>query len=493
MSLTDEQFAVVESQAPLLKVNAVAGSGKTTTLVEFAAHHPDCRILYLAYNKSVTVEMREKARARGLDNLTVYTIHALAYRHAHGHSYELESDLNEWRLLDQYVPASFRGTDQGMVYAWLLKDIVNFYLNAELTQLDAELLSAYASVTLPGEDLKSLLASRGEEMVGLVRNILSDMKNRKAPALHDFYLKMFQFAKIRLPYDIILVDEAQDTSGVMLSIINRQEHARRIFVGDSYQQIYAFRHAVNSLDRVDGESLWLSQTFRFGDALAQQISQRVNQGYELLGEAAEFKMKGMDMDTRYGKRAIKGKYPLAVIARSNLSLFEAVLDQLYRKGVRTMHFEGGYPSYAFMNARVASLLYLKEGKRDKINDPLVKKFKAFEDVKRFASDTQNHGLSTMIDLVSRYGTKLFDFDQKIKSRLVEKNQADLIFTTTHKAKGQEYDYVEMVQDDFATRNDIRKLLNSDKEDVSLVKIKEEINVYYVAATRGKKSIMLAEF
>jgi superfamily I DNA/RNA helicase len=142
---------------------------------------------------------------------------------------------------------------------------------------------------------------------------------------------------------------------------------------------------------------------------------------------------------------------------------------------------------------VASLLYLKEGKRDKINDPLVKKFKAFEDVKRFASDTQNHGLSTMIDLVSRYGTKLFDFDQKIKSRLVEKNQADLIFTTTHKAKGQEYDYVEMVQDDFATRSDIRKLLNSDKEDVSLIKIKEEINVYYVAATRGKKSIMLAEF
>lgn len=493
MSLTAEQHAVVGSDAPILKVNAVAGSGKTTTLLEFAAHHPKFRILYLAYNKSVAVEMKEKAVARELDNLTVHTIHALAYRNANGRSYELENDLSEWRLLDRYVPGSFRGIDLGMLYAWLLKDIVNFYLNSELVQLDAELLSCYMARVLPGEDARSMLMARGDEMLLLVRNILSDMKNRNAPALHDFYLKMFQFAKVRLPYDVILVDEAQDTSGVMLSIIKRQEHAQRIFVGDSFQQIYAFRHAVNSLDRVDGESLWLSQTFRFGDKLAQQITQHVNQGYELLGETPEFRMKGMDMDTRYGKRAFKGKYPLAVIARSNLSLFDAVLGYLFSKGMRTMYFEGGYPGYSFMNARVASLLYLKEEKRDKINDPLVKKFKSFEDVKRFASDTQNHGLSTMIDLVSRYGGKLFDFDQKIKNRLVDKSEADLIFTTTHKAKGQEYDFVEMVKDDFATRKDLLKQLNSDKEDVSLIRLKEEINVYYVAATRGKKSIALAEF
>jgi superfamily I DNA/RNA helicase len=493
MHLTDEQLAVVESDAPMLRVNAVAGSGKTSTLIALAARHPHCKILYLAYNKSVALEMREKAKAFGLANLTVYTVHALAYRHAHGHSYELENECSEWRLLDQYVPATMRGTDQGMVYAWLLKDLVNFYLNAELTRLDADLLAAYVAITLPGAEAGDLLAARGDEMIGLVRNILSDMKNRTAPALHDFYLKMFQFAKVRLPYDVILVDEAQDTSGVMLSIINRQDHARRIFVGDSYQQIYAFRHAVNSLDRVGGESLLLSQTFRFGDALAQQISQRVNQGYELLGAAPQFKMTGMDMDTRYGKRAYKGKYPLAVIARSNLSLFESVLGHLYGKRAKSMHFEGGYPGYSFMNARVASLLYLKEEKRDKITEPLIKKFKAFEDVRRFASDTQNHGLSTMVDLVTKYGGKLFDFDRQIKGRLVDKAQAELVFTTTHKAKGQEYDVVEMVKNDFATRGDLIKQLNADKEEVSLVKLREEINIYYVAATRGKKSVTLADF
>ena len=65
MPLTEEQRFVVGSDAPILKVNAVAGSGKTTTLLEFAAHHPRFKILYLAYNKSVAVEMRDKGQGTG--------------------------------------------------------------------------------------------------------------------------------------------------------------------------------------------------------------------------------------------------------------------------------------------------------------------------------------------------------------------------------------------------------------------------------------------
>ncbi len=47
----------------------------------------------------------------------------------------------------------------------------------------------------------------------------------------------------------------------------------------------------------------------------------------------------MDMDTRFGKRADQDKYPLAVIARSNLPLLDAVLERLY-DGAKSMHFEG---------------------------------------------------------------------------------------------------------------------------------------------------------
>lgn len=492
MSLTAEQTAVVTADDPLLKVNAVAGSGKTTTLLAFAARRPKSQILYLAYNRSVADEVKTKAQAQGLNNLHIHTIHGLAYRYANGKTYQLEGDMSELRLLEHYVPASDRDTERGMLLAWTLKDLINYYLNSELVPLDADLLAFYEAATVPTEQVRKLLETRGEELLSLVREILADMKNRRIPALHDFYLKMFQFARVKLPYDIILVDEAQDTSGVMLTIVQRQEHAQRVFVGDSFQQIYAFRHAVNSLDRVSGRSLHLSQTFRFGDGLAKHIAQRVNEGYALLGQQPGFVMRGTDHDTRFGTRAAENQYPLAVIARSNLALFEAVLSHLFT-GERSLQFEGGYGAYSFMNARVAGLLYLLDGKKDKISDPLIRKFQTLQEAEGYAEDTQNNALRTLIDLVKRYGTKLYDFDKLIKARLVEKEKADILFTTTHRAKGQEYDTVEMVEDDFTTRSQLANLLASEADTLNPVKLREEINVWYVASTRARHSVRLAAF
>lgn len=492
MPLTDEQRAVIAAEAPVLKVNAVAGSGKTTTLLAFAAQRPWARILYLAYNRSVAEEVRAKAQAQGLSHLTVRTIHSLAYQHAQGASYEFEGEISEWRVLDQYLPATQRDDQDALVYAWLIKDIVNYYLNSPLVPLDAQLLDAYAKATLPVKTVRELLTRRGEDVLSLMRTLLSDMKQRRIPAVHDFYLKLFQFLRMRLPYDVILVDEAQDTSGVMLAIIDRQEQAQRVFVGDSFQQIYGFRHAVNSLDRVEGQSYSLNQTFRFGDGLARHLNESINAAYELLGETHELRMRGTDSDTRFGKHATRSRQPTAVIARSNLSLFEAVLERLFA-GVKAMHFEGGYPGYNFMNSRVVSLLYLKDGKRHKINDPFIRRFGHLLEARQFAKDTQNASLSSIIELVDLYGNRLFDFDRMIKDRLVDKSLATVIFTTTHKAKGQEYDLVEMVENDFATRESLGKLLESKQDEVDPAKLKEEVNIYYVAATRARKSIRLAPF
>lgn len=56
MILTTEQQAIVNSTGNI-KVNAVAGSGKTSTLIEYAKARPkSARILYLAFNRSVKIE-----------------------------------------------------------------------------------------------------------------------------------------------------------------------------------------------------------------------------------------------------------------------------------------------------------------------------------------------------------------------------------------------------------------------------------------------------
>jgi len=53
-------------------------------------------------------------------------------------------------------------------------------------------------------------------------------------------------------YDVIMLDEAQDCSECMRDILERQQrHTALVFVGDSHQQIYAFRKARDALMNVN--------------------------------------------------------------------------------------------------------------------------------------------------------------------------------------------------------------------------------------------------
>jgi hypothetical protein len=52
---------------------------------------------------------------------------------------------------------------------------------------------------------------------------------------HDHYLKMWQLTNPMLDCDYILLDEAQDTNGVISSVVLGQKHAQLIAVGDSCQ------------------------------------------------------------------------------------------------------------------------------------------------------------------------------------------------------------------------------------------------------------------
>ncbi|HRO69281.1 MAG TPA: hypothetical protein PK951_02845 [Chitinophagaceae bacterium] len=75
MQLTVEQQNVLETNIDLV-INAVAGSGKTTTLIAYAkTRPPQSRILYLAFNKTVKSEAIQKFAEAGLPNVTVETAH----------------------------------------------------------------------------------------------------------------------------------------------------------------------------------------------------------------------------------------------------------------------------------------------------------------------------------------------------------------------------------------------------------------------------------
>src|SRR5260221_2122484 len=105
---------------------------------------------------------------------------------------------------------------------------------------------------------------------------------------HRAYLKIWQLGDPVIDAAYVLVGEAQDADPVVTAVLLAQKDMRVISVGDPAQQIYAWRGAIDAMDAFDGHQLTLSQSFRFGPAIADEA----NKWLELLG--SDLVIRGTD-------------------------------------------------------------------------------------------------------------------------------------------------------------------------------------------------------
>jgi DNA helicase-2/ATP-dependent DNA helicase PcrA len=81
MNFTPEQnriFDFVKNESGHGIIDAVAGAGKTTTIIECANHVKNkTDILFCAFNTSIAAEIENKFRSKGLNEVTVKTLHSL--------------------------------------------------------------------------------------------------------------------------------------------------------------------------------------------------------------------------------------------------------------------------------------------------------------------------------------------------------------------------------------------------------------------------------
>lgn len=61
--------------------SAVAGSGKSSTVLSTAIQMPTKQILQITYNSSLRLEIKEKVRHLDLNNINIHTFHSLAVKH----------------------------------------------------------------------------------------------------------------------------------------------------------------------------------------------------------------------------------------------------------------------------------------------------------------------------------------------------------------------------------------------------------------------------
>lgn len=486
MELTKEQNDIINSTGNI-KINAVAGSGKTTTVIEYARTRPaTSKILYLAFNKSVKLEATKKFADKELRNVKVETAHSLAYRYiVFKNAYKVKSQGYKTNEIAELLNLKGNGEKHTeYVIANHINKFITFFCNSDKHKVqDLNYLE-----TITDEKAKTFVISFYDYIVSQSRLLLSKMDKGEIEITHDFYLKKFQLSNPKLNYDYILFDEGQDASPAMLDVFFNQK-ATKVIVGDTHQQIYGWRFAVNSLEKADFKTYNLSTSFRFSQDIAN-LAMEVLKFKNHLNEYQTIPITG-----KGNSKEIKTK---AVLARTNLGLLLKAIEYITeKKKVKHIYFEGNINSYTYADegASLYDVLNLYNAKHYLIKDKLIKAMKDIDELEDYIEKTEDVQLAMMVEIVREYGNKIPDIIKAIKEKHVEnddKEKAEMIFSTVHRCKGMEYDAIQLVND-FISEEKLIKLKESKKtEGINVTKLNEEINLLYVAVTRTKNSIYIPQ-
>lgn len=487
LQLTGEQEGIIRSAGDI-RINAVAGSGKTTTLIQYAASRPaGTRILYLAFNKSVKLEAKRKFSDAGLSNVQVETAHSLAFRYVvPRHGYAISQKGYATYEIAEILGLKGDGEKHGeYVLANHISKFMAYFCNSGAARVQELNYADIVSDEKAGDFVR-----RFYKQIELgTRQFLAKMDKGEIPITHDFYLKKFQLLNPVLPYDHILFDEGQDASPAMLDIFLKQK-AGKVIVGDTHQQIYSWRYAVNSLEKAPFASFFLSTSFRFNQAIAD-LAINVLSWKAHLKEQQPVKITGKGT---MGKIATK-----AIIARTNLGLLLKAINFITEnRAVKHLYFEGNIHSYTYADdgASLYDVLNLYNNQPDRVRDKLIRSLSSMEDLEEYIEKTEDVQLAMMVEIVKEYGNEIPSLIQLLKSKHVgdeEKDKAEMVFSTVHRSKGMEYDSVELV-DDFMTEEQLIRICRDKKSEVEaqILKWNEEINLLYVAITRARSVLRIPE-
>uniref|UniRef100_A0A8C9TL19 F-box DNA helicase 1 n=1 Tax=Scleropages formosus TaxID=113540 RepID=A0A8C9TL19_SCLFO len=435
----------------IVKIMAFAGTGKTSTLVQYARQRPQQRFLYVAFNRSVAAE----AQRTFPRNVDCRTVHSLAY-HSIGSRYQKIKKL------------SSRG---GFVNAKVVSQTINaFFSSASIhigvEHVPAEYKNTNGQNTRPNHEEKLIF-------VGIAQDIWEKMQELRPTResahhmTHDGYLKLWQLQKPRLDkYDVIFIDEAQDCSPAIMDIMLSQK-CGKVLVGDPHQQIYTFRGAVNALQLVQHTHLYyLTHSFRFGPEIAYvgatilEACKKVrktlvggNQEGNVTGENESEHFLTFDPENRSQSRQKK----FAILSRCNVTVFDGAVKLTEGEQRPKLHFVGGIDSFGLGTILDLWILMQPEEERNKknlaIKDSFIKHFcktklGGYAALKRYVIESEDRELEVKLAVVEKYNSLIPELVDRIYA-CSESNPrlADVILGTVHKSKGLEFDTV-VVTDDF---------------------------------------------
>eukprot|EP00741_Cyanophora_paradoxa_P016703 tig00020938_g16132.t1 len=491
-ALTEQQRRVVRHDVPpgaIVKVEALAGTGKTTVLREYALARPKKRFLYVCYNR----DLAASAQGTFPKNVTCTTLHAMAFAAVgKGYRAKLRGSLP--------VRAVMRalGVQSPFEAAHARRGLLTFLASADPEPAEAHLPEAARNGPKAGA------------LLGLARELwrrMRDPADEAVPMLHDGYLKLFAASPPALErsYDLVFLDEAQDSNPLTARVLLGQR-VGVLVVGDPHQQLYSFRGAADAMASIRGPARVFPLTARPAPAPAAPApAPRAPRGRGSEGggggsfRGPDAVVPGLSVEEAVAAcpsapprmarpaparlLALTGPAPRsALLARSNGALFAAAA-RLAPSGLRAC-LEGG--GEGELVEGLWDVYHLWAARPDLVRCPEVRGYGTFAELQRHAAALDDRELAARARLVARHGNGIPQMIADVLAMLAPRAEATVALSTAHRSKGLEYPAVVLL-DDF---QDVVPLLAPQHlSPAEHARLCDEANVLYVAATRARRLLV----
>lgn len=262
-----EQERFLQSQAPQMVLTALAGSGKTSALLEYARRRPHQKWNFIVFNRAVA----ETVAARAPKNMTVRTAHQMAYAHfGHDLHHKIRTDFVVEQVASLLsVPDICRADYAQAVISTLME-----YLNSSDAVVSDALISD--SVWMGLEEKYADTSWDKARLVSDVQHLWRQCLDPTSELFisHDVYLKRFSMVQAPWRSSHWMLDEGQDWSDAFLSAFS-QCASVSIRAGDPFQKLYEWRGASTAPWRTTEAEFWLTRSFRSGGGIEPWVNLRL--------------------------------------------------------------------------------------------------------------------------------------------------------------------------------------------------------------------------
>lgn len=444
VSWTAEQEAILANPHPRLDVVALAGTGKTAVLGEYARRRAHGKWRYLTFNRALANQAPEMLPS----NTRVSTFHGLAYPR-----FGAPLDKKLGRRFDPQAVrravgwSEFPGWEVAVaaLREWRKAFLASSSALPSVSQLPTQ---SWAWLNAHPGVLTAIGGAQGlQEAIDTFWQATIDARQVGVDAPMDVSVKLMALGQAPWWADGLLIDEAQDMTPCLAAAMELQK-IPVLAVGDPSQTLYAWRRAGTAWPSAE-HRLALTGSFRFGE----QVAEVANAMLEKLGQAEH--LRGLHPNSSLGVTDAPLQPGTTWVARTQAGAWQGVIAAL-EAGLKP-----GWVGKGTLG-RLQATLDLALGRP--VRDPWLAGVHSVEALKEVAESTGALEWKAAANLVLKRGASAVE---QALVALSDPSQANVHITTVHQAKGQTFARVRLGED-----------LRWDSQDP------EEWRVNYVALSRS---------